>query len=516
VSSQGSSFQMTHQQTNLHHESVTNLALSIDEKFSDHPGIVKVDEQKIVYFNKMSGTPSDLQLTISILDENGELSSLNLPRINVKTQLVYENGTPVPVMPMKPLKIRNKKKGDYIVRSQKPIFERTGGDVWLGCGEFSTLFNFLLHEVTYHHHGHEGFKVKASVYSSSDEQVVIHPAVLKEVITVLSKPKRVESPAKMHQDGIGSNLKLKLLTPVKEEEIGRKRNNPPSPGTPNPPKRGKLSTTMTGNENIMTSSNNAPYETPPMRDVAEETSDLMLNENTIRVPIGKIFQAYKCGGKCFACQTGISQGAMCEPAYHTVNCEFVHNLLPLFCEVEPSFMQSIEETFSQQQQLDQTLGSRSFEEYSKEQIANVPIEAIDADIFAGEFSISSNKWQDLANENEVQSQPCVNVRSHGTVSNPNLSRLDFRDALRRDTMNCVNRFKDSNDENGLQIGECDFDEDDIIAGKNIFVSRSADIKHLNYQHQDDISHPGMHFHHEADGFLSFLDHVSRGEGNGST
>jgi hypothetical protein len=136
VSSQGSSFQMTHQQTNLHHESVTNLALSIDEKFSDHPGIVKVDEQKIVYFNKMSGTPSDLQLTISILDENGELSSLNLPRINVKTQLVYENGTPVPVMPMKPLKIRNKKKGDYIVRSQKPIFERTGGDAWLGCGEF--------------------------------------------------------------------------------------------------------------------------------------------------------------------------------------------------------------------------------------------------------------------------------------------------------------------------------------------------------------------------------------------
>ena len=104
----------------------------------------------------------------------------------------------------------------------------------------------------------------------------------------------------------------------------------------------------------MKSSNDAPYETPPpMRDVAEETSsDLTLNENTIRVPIGKIFEAYQCGGKCLACQTGMQQATICEPASHTANCEFVLN------EVEPSFMQLIGDTFSQQQLFDQTLGSK--------------------------------------------------------------------------------------------------------------------------------------------------------------
>ena len=113
---------------------------------------------------------------------------------------------------------------------------------------------------------------------------------------------------------------------------------------------------------------------------------------------------------------------MCEPASHTANCEFVLNLLPLFREVEPSFMQLIGDTFSQQQLFDQTLGSTSFEEYSKEQIANVPIEGINTDIFAGECSISSNKWQDrLANENEGLSHT---DGSYCTALKSNHSRLE--------------------------------------------------------------------------------------------
>ena len=488
---------------------VTNLALCIEEHFSDHPGIVKVDDDNFVFYSKMSGASDGLKVVISLLDENGALSSRNLPHVDIETQLVYENGIPVPIMPMKPLKLKCRKKDKGVVRSQKPTFERLNGEPLLGKGKQSTVFKFCLNEVTYHHHGHDGFKVRASIRVGDEQEVVkIHPGVLNEVITVLSKPRKVDTVDKLQEDS-GVNLKLKLLTPLKEdmELVGKRKASSQDCDDDyahHVSKRSKLDI-IGENEDLEKTPKvkqatskaleaNSSSHVTKRGEVGESKYPVQRDSApSLSVPIRTILQAYKCIGKCFACHAEIENGTLCKPEYHSVVCAFADNMLPLFQDVDHSVLQSIdEELFATL--FEPIMESKSFEECSKEYIANAPNEVFDTSMFTADGSVMSNDFQDLIREGNKHP---ANLQYREHIFKTNAACCDVKYALQPPSEKTLNGH--ARDLSGMSNGN--FNSDEIIAGENIFASRFAD--------QDDgttnNSHP------EAGDFLSFLDHVARGE-----
>jgi len=93
--------------------SVTNLALSIDPCFEKNDKIIKAGKDAFVYYNKLSSDcDGGYEIAINILDRYGILCARSdLPTLQLKTQLVYyKNGIPVPIMPIKLLRVKPRKK----------------------------------------------------------------------------------------------------------------------------------------------------------------------------------------------------------------------------------------------------------------------------------------------------------------------------------------------------------------------------------------------------------------------
>ena len=126
---------------------------------------------------------------MELLVETGKVSSCDFGHIKIMTQLIYKNGFPAPIMPLKPLK-KKAGKMDQSNRSRKLIFVHANGEPVLRQGENSSDFVFLLEEVSYHHGGHDVFRVRVFL-KGGFHALTVHPAVSKEVITNLSKQKKV-------------------------------------------------------------------------------------------------------------------------------------------------------------------------------------------------------------------------------------------------------------------------------------------------------------------------------------
>ncbi len=448
---------------------MTDLALRIDESFSEHPGTVKVDDDNFVFYCKMSSAIKGLKVEISLLDENGKLCSRNLPRISINTNLVYEDGFPVQTMPMKPLKMKARKKDRGVVRSQKPIYECLSDQLWLGEGKQSDVLIFTLNEVTYHHHGHDGFKIRACVEMNNHKGVVVHPAVLKPIITVLSKPRKVETTEMLQHDKV-ANLQLKLLKQVHKgaELVGTGYTK----AAENVKKRRGLSTVDEIGKKLKDSETNTTINRIANTSVARNRSDNDENNKPIdrdgtlppvSAPIMKILDAYKIAGKCAICYANIGVDQICRPEYHSTSCAFVDNLLPLLQHIDLTAVECLgEEGFPESFQ-GPILESESFEECSKEYIANTPCEAFDTSIF----------------------------------SDPDQSDTTGFHIKRQ-----ARRLRASN-------SLWNFNEDDIISGENIFGLRAESLRPLGDSDQDNGI--AADAYNEAGDFLNFLDHVARGE-----
>ena len=96
------------------------------------------------------------------------------------TELVYENNLPTPLKPFCPLKDRKTGKS-----SDKALFRCS--EAIITRGKTQVPIRFRIEEVTFHHSGHDGFRLKISLANS--QSVVIHPATSSGFIIVLSKPK---------------------------------------------------------------------------------------------------------------------------------------------------------------------------------------------------------------------------------------------------------------------------------------------------------------------------------------
>eukprot|EP00592_Proboscia_alata_P011196 CAMPEP_0194365776 /NCGR_PEP_ID=MMETSP0174-20130528/13793_1 /TAXON_ID=216777 /ORGANISM="Proboscia alata, Strain PI-D3" /LENGTH=491 /DNA_ID=CAMNT_0039140617 /DNA_START=570 /DNA_END=2045 /DNA_ORIENTATION=- len=161
---------------------VTDYAFEIEEHFDLNPHVVRLDKKTVAWYSKCGGDNSGLDVLIHIKDRDGEIVDSLHNEVPVKTELAYADGSATPFMPLAPLKERRSTK-----ISKNPLYRALREDPIIVPGEGSQPFSFRIEEVSFHHSGQDGFKLKVLPADSNIDR--IHPAILRENIIVLSKPK---------------------------------------------------------------------------------------------------------------------------------------------------------------------------------------------------------------------------------------------------------------------------------------------------------------------------------------
>lgn len=243
---------------------VTDLSLSIEHRFLDSPYCDFVKQDVFAWYSKCGGEQSSLSALIHLKDANNNAPKF-VDGLELLAELVYEDGSPTPLKPICPLKDR--KSGQI---SNKPLF-RLCTKPRLLPGESCASFSFRIEEVTFHHSGHHGFKLKISPADSLP--LIIHPAISSEIIVVLSKPKSGLRNSNMHQQ---SNTLVATQ-----------------------PKKRKVSAS-----------------------VKED------GKSAFEVPISLLITGYRVNGKCLTCKRKISIEKFLERGEHTRSCSFATLVVP--------------------------------------------------------------------------------------------------------------------------------------------------------------------------------------------
>lgn len=449
------------------------MALSIESCFDNNDKIIKIDKNVFVYYNKLASSCGGPEITISLLDEDGAIwSHHDLPAIPLETQLVYENGIPVPIMPIRPLRVKPRKKDEgSIVRSAKPIFIRD--DPVLEIGQSSTKLVFDLEEVTYHHHGHDGFKVRVS--TKKGQKLVVHPAVMKELIVVLSKPKKVSTVEKFEE--LSSNKS-------QEEEEDRTSRKP------------KLLVNQVhcseGNKKRKATDLSDEVELPlgaaKKFKVSCDATTMDQGEKNEEGPqhaikLIHILEAYRFNDKCFQCNAPVTTQSILRSYCHTVDCTFAANIIPLFKDVDLSLLKDKEKCSAS---IPAIMESKSFEESCKRHVANSPCEMVDKSIFGP--SSSMNHSDDDADD-EAPSLPIMSGNTNSrNGTNKHASDL-WNTSSFFDIMSTNSIF------NGVQSIK-----EEVITTDNMRVPFSSSSN--DNEGEKDNS---------GDNFLGFLDNLAKGE-----
>jgi len=241
---------------------VTDLSLSIEQRFFESPFCEFVEDDVYAWYSKCGGEHSALSAVVHLKDANG-LTPKIVDELQLLTELVYEDGSPTPLQPICPLKDRKSGK-----TSDKPLYRRLCPDPKIKPDKCSATVRFRIEEVTFHHSGHHGFKLK--VYPVRSQSLIVHPAVMDEIIVVLSKPKMCRRKSSLLGTVNTQNKKRKVS--VKEEY------NP-----------------------------------------------------TVEVPINLLLNGYRMNGKCLCCKQGIPKDDFLKKEAHCESCLFytliVQNLL---------------------------------------------------------------------------------------------------------------------------------------------------------------------------------------------
>lgn len=242
---------------------VTDLSLSIEHRFLDSPYCDFVEQDVFAWYSKCGGEQSSLSALVHLKDANNNVPKL-VDGLELLTELVYEDGSPTPLKPICPLKDR--KSGQI---SNKPLFRMCAKPRILP-GESCASFSFRIEEVTFHHSGHHGFKLKISPADSLP--LIIHPATSSEILVVLSKPKSGIRKREIHQSDALS------ATQIKKRKV----------------------------------SVSAKEDRQPMYEV----------------PISLLITGYRVNGKCLSCMRNISIEKFLERGEHTGSCAFATLVVP--------------------------------------------------------------------------------------------------------------------------------------------------------------------------------------------
>lgn len=325
----------------------------------------------VVYYNKLPSDFNGLIANISVLNEDGNPSALSIADdVSLKPELVYENGFPVSIMPIKPLKTRKTVRSKFrYERSTKPILFSIDGDPVLASGTTSTKYKFNLEEVTYHHHGHGSYKLRISI-DHKKHGIVVHPCIMNSVIVVLSKPKTGD---KAEREAV----KLEGGNSMKRRSESRKP----------PRKKGrKAGSTDKTIEEPMSSSNlqktnrfKSPNAVKVLRSLKQLPND-MDHDKFASFPssigVDHLLNAYIVKGTCIQCNVPVSRKTILKTHCHQKSCNFVSSILPAFQDINAIIPIETASCFATG-----LAESQSFEEESRKFIAESPCEMFDANVF---------------------------------------------------------------------------------------------------------------------------------------
>ena len=177
--------------------SVTEYALVIEERFIDNPYVCRLPDHgpmTFAWYSKCGGENAGLDVTIHIKNAKGKIHNCFKYPVELKTELIYSDGSNAPLMPNSPLKERRNTKCSKI-----PLFHPLRPSPIFPTEVGSQTFSFRIEEVSIHHPGQTGFKLKVSIANMdslstwiSDDSCIdfhVHPGILDEIIIVRSKPK---------------------------------------------------------------------------------------------------------------------------------------------------------------------------------------------------------------------------------------------------------------------------------------------------------------------------------------
>eukprot|EP00562_Extubocellulus_spinifer_P002531 CAMPEP_0178483286 /NCGR_PEP_ID=MMETSP0696-20121128/7156_1 /TAXON_ID=265572 /ORGANISM="Extubocellulus spinifer, Strain CCMP396" /LENGTH=589 /DNA_ID=CAMNT_0020110799 /DNA_START=633 /DNA_END=2402 /DNA_ORIENTATION=- len=264
--------------------SVTNLALSIEQDFTGNPYVMQIDSSDdFAWYSKCGGDKSGLSVIFHLRDEKGRIvnPSMAMP---LRTELVYADGSPTPIMPLAPLKQRRSSK-----MSKISLYHPLVPDPCLEPSADSKSFSFRIEEVSFHHPGKRGFKLKVS--PAHPTQHFVHPGFLEENIIVLSKPKHDANKTKKKRGGRVSitGISGTTLTTRDDGEIGAR-----------PTKIRKVSNTADHTEG-------GPH---------------------VSLPLDIFVDNLRPDGKCLSCGKKVSAGSFLDEKSHKKSCQFRSGFLP--------------------------------------------------------------------------------------------------------------------------------------------------------------------------------------------
>jgi hypothetical protein len=369
---------------------VTNLKLKVDETFSQHQRIAKVSDYMYVYYNKMGELGNGLTLLIHILDENGEPYKVQND-LWLRSELIYEDFLPVPILPFAKKRnqshISSRKKFSW---KEKEIFIRMRGEPLIRHGEYSTTFNFHLDDVTYHHHGHDGYKIKLSVPQTN--KLSVYPGIMSEVIAVLSKPKKI------YMNNPNSVSKAKHLLKIEDIQMEEDRCSPiikystPTVLVEDGEWNGKLQLVRSSIK-----------ETPKKRKAGDISIEEELkvrfiektcNDDKVSVPMHAIYDSFICNGSCFTCQANVTAQTILIPTSHFIGCKLAVKVLPFLKKAAISFPVAIANDLSAPSTpLPNIVTSKSFEECGH------VFESIDESIFDDSENQPPTSFSDSSKNN---------------------------------------------------------------------------------------------------------------------
>eukprot|EP00957_Ditylum_brightwellii_P116490 8885459-Ditylum_brightwellii.AAC.1 len=171
---------------------VAEYGLTMEENFSKNPHTMrKGDTTVFEWFNKCGGENAGLDVIIHLKNSMGNIVNNFSEMFPLHTELVYNDGSSTPLMPLCPLKERKTSS-----QSRLPLYRPMRPEPILHPGQASHDFTFRVEEVSFHHPGHNGFKLKVSPKNNEQRPLVV-PGILEETIKVRSKPKTEPSGKKL-------------------------------------------------------------------------------------------------------------------------------------------------------------------------------------------------------------------------------------------------------------------------------------------------------------------------------
>lgn len=351
---------------------VSNLLLKVEEAFSLHQRITKVSDDMFVYYNKMGELGDGLRLLIHLLDENGKPYKVHND-LFLHTELVYEDCLPVLIVPFaKQSKHCHSSTRKNHQPKEKEIFVRMDGEPVIRHGENCTSFNFHLEDVIYHHHGHDGYRVKVSVPQKNNTHV--YPGIMSQIIAVLSKPKKIcmNYPENVSKEEPLIRSEEKRI--VKDHYTPIVKYSTPNAVVQNGDWDGKLLSVQSTIRN--TSNKRKADDISNEKNVDDQFKDNAFREDKVSVPMHAIYDSFICNGSCFSCQANVTAKSILIPTSHFIGCKLAVNVLPILKHAHIPFTFAIShDSSAPSTPLPNIVTSKSFEECGH------ALESIDESIF---------------------------------------------------------------------------------------------------------------------------------------